>query len=365
MNQSLFGPLIIPYQNVNPLVFPTRLYPGTHLDFFITGTPLQQPIASLDARVSLLRSQVYAESTKRTYSSYLSSYKHFCFQNGIPLVPISQQNLGRYIAHLTFRCKYSSITNDLSIIRILHLESGFINPLESYYVSTLKKGTRRFLGDSVNRKLPITPTILLGIFSQLSLKLPLHVTFWAACLVAFFSFFRKSNLFMHSQSQKTKFLCRSHVSFSPSGAVISVDWSKTIQYSQRVLSIPLPFIKNSPMCPSTSLYLTQNLVPGARPNSSPFQYPLGSTVQVLTYSKFLLLLQDFLRGLHIDPKSYSGHSFRRGGASFALECGVPAELIQSQGDWRSNAYQAYLDPSFKSRQQVSNVLSAAIIKNYS
>lgn len=33
----------------------------------------------------------------------------------------------------------------------------------------------------------------------------------------------------------------------------------------------------------------------------------------------------------------SGHSFRRGGASFALACGVSTDLIQSQGDWRSDA----------------------------
>ena len=26
-----------------------------------------------------------------------------------------------------------------------------------------------------------------------------------------------------------------------------------------------------------------------------------------------------------------------GGASFAMECGIPCELIQAQGDWRSDA----------------------------
>ena len=58
----------------------------------------------------------------------------------------------------------------------------------------------------------------------------------------------------------------------------------------------------------------------------------------------------------IDSSKYSGHSFRRGGASFALECGVPVDLIQSQGDWRSNAYQSYIDPSLQFRQSVANTL---------
>ena len=43
-----------------------------------------------------------------------------------------------------------------------------------------------------------------------------------------------------------------------------------------------------------------------------------------------------------DPDTVSGHSFRRGGATFAALAGVPAELIKLQGDWRSSAYELYI-----------------------
>ena len=47
----------------------------------------------------------------------------------------------------------------------------------------------------------------------------------------------------------------------------------------------------------------------------------------------------------------SGHSFRRGGCSFAFEANVPPGLIQRQSDWRSHVY--YTVPSipwcFRSR----------------
>ena len=44
-----------------------------------------------------------------------------------------------------------------------------------------------------------------------------------------------------------------------------------------------------------------------------------------------------------DASSFSSHSFCRGGASWALQCGVPGEVVQSLGDWRSDCYKQYLD----------------------
>ena len=35
----------------------------------------------------------------------------------------------------------------------------------------------------------------------------------------------------------------------------------------------------------------------------------------------------------INADDYSGHAFRRGGATFAMKSGVPVPLIKCQGDW--------------------------------
>lgn len=40
--------------------------------------------------------------------------------------------------------------------------------------------------------------------------------------------------------------------------------------------------------------------------------------------------------------SVSGHSFWRGGASFAYQAGVPDLVIQRQGDWLSPCYREYI-----------------------
>ena len=60
----------------------------------------------------------------------------------------------------------------------------------------------------------------------------------------------------------------------------------------------------------------------------------------------------------LDASQYSGRSFPRGGAQFALQCGLSTELIKLQGDWRSNACERYLEPSFELRKQVSETMGA-------
>ena len=38
---------------------------------------------------------------------------------------------------------------------------------------------------------------------------------------------------------------------------------------------------------------------------------------------------------------YAGHSFRQGGKTFAMRCGVPVELVMVQGDWKPNTYELF------------------------
>ena len=78
-----------------------------------------------------------------------------------------------------------------------------------------------------------------------------------------------------------------------------------------------------------------------------FVYKEGGTLKVLTYSKFTSKLKETLDKCGIDSWNFSGHSFRRGGATFALHCGVPSDYIKLQGDWKSNAYECYLDHSLR------------------
>lgn len=66
----------------------------------------------------------------------------------------------------------------------------------------LIRGIRRSSDNAATRsKLPITPTDLNEIRKQLTLTDSFDATFWAACLVAFYSFFRKANLLLLSRDK--------------------------------------------------------------------------------------------------------------------------------------------------------------------
>ena len=68
----------------------------------------------------------------------------------------------------------------------------------------------------------------------------------------------------------------------------------------------------------------------------------------LTHSLFVTTVKRLVGLIGLNPDSVAGHSFRRGGASFAAY-----SFIKLIGDWRSNAYLAYIIIPTSSRVQVT------------
>lgn len=319
-------------------------------------------IDCLDDRVRWLQGQVFARSTRLTYASQRKLYFHFCNLSDICPVPLSQDDACRYIAFLSQRLAYNSIKQYINVVRILHLEAGLINPFHNcWQVNMLLKGAKRALGVAIKQKLPITPDILRSMFTLVDFSSPLDVTFWASCLVAFFSLFRKSNLLVKSLASfdPSLHLCRKDASFSHEGVTLAVRWSKTIQYRQRTLHIPLPRITDCPLCPTHTLILCLRLC-DSPPDAPLFTYPSRRGWLPLTVNIFQEKLQSFLARLDLNPSDYSGHSFRHGGASFALECGLPTEAVKAQGDWTSNAYERYIHCSWDMRKRLAATLGNSI-----
>ena len=319
-------------------------------------------LRSLDVNVHWRQGHVFAQSTRLTYASQRKLYLRFCNLAAIMPVPLSQDNACRYIAFLSERLSYNSIKQYINVVRILHLEAGHVNPfLTCWQIDTLLKGTKRVLGVSIKQKLPITVDILRRMFTLVDLSCPLDVTFWASCLVAFFSFFRKSNLLVKGMESfdHNLHLCRRDANFSPDGVTLSVRWSKTIQYRQRTLHVPLPRVRDSPLCPSQALILSLRLC-NSPPEAPLFTYRTHSGWLPLTVRVFQSKLTTYLSTLGVNASDYSGHSFRRGGATFALECGLPTEVIKAHGDWISNAYENYLHPSWEMRKKLAATLGSYV-----
>lgn len=192
---------------------------------------------------------------------------------------------------------------------------------------------------------------------------------WALFLVAFYSFLRKSNLVVDAINVVSpKVLLCSNLSTSAVGFQLQVSHTKTIQFRQRILSIPLPEIAGSSLCPVAAL--RQHFAINRLSISS--QTPLFSVWcnslrkhKPITYAQFSSFLKSCVLYLGLDPATFSPHSFRRGGASFAFACGVPSELIQLQGDWKSDAYLVYLHMSDAQKYQAVRAMAHEIARNFS
>ena len=255
--------------------------------------------------------------------------------------------LCRFVAWLARTMRPNSIKQYLNIVRILHLENGLPNPLEGdYLLTSVVKGVQRKKGNFTRKKLPITIGILRSFRSVLDLRTSQDLTFWAACLVAFFGMLRKSSLFpRHAPAHHmTLGSCTVH----DWGMSISVAYSKTIQFQERQAYVALPWNKLcKDLCPASALIGALKFSRCCQATNFLFTFISHSRKHCMTYSLFTTMLTHVLERLGLDTADYSGHSLRRGGASHALSVGLPAEVIMAQGDWRSLSYLEYLDHSDK------------------
>ena len=64
--------------------------------------------------------------------------------------------------------------------------------------------------------------------------------------------------------------------------------------------------------------------------------------KLFTYQKFQAQLRHCLVDIGLEPSHNASQSFRRGGAFFAFQAGVPIQMIKILGDWKSGAVLLYL-----------------------
>ena len=285
-------------------------------------------------------------------------FLRFCSEFGLAPVPASTKTVIRFLIHLSATCKYSTIINYLSAVNVLHRHFGHdITFQDVFAVKLIVPGLRRILGDAHEQKLPITPEILLRL--RCTLPADSDSGFWAAMLIGFYSFFRKSNLVPKSAKDfdPSKTLLRKDIIVRTWGLVICVKWSKTIQFKERHLLIPVVRLPSShPLCPVQAYERHLRLFP-APPSSPAFLCYRGDLATPITHSTFTTKLRTSLSLAGFKASNYSGHSFRRGGATFAFRCGAPVELISLQGDWSSDAVLLYIAQPLERRLSVAHLIA--------
>ena len=100
----------------------------------------------------------------------------------------------------------------------------------------------------------------------------------------------------------------------------------------------------TPLDPIQALVNAFKVCTHADPAEPAFAIPTrDGGVAFLTHRLFVETLRSCLRKIGVNPSEFSGHSFRRDGATFAHRMGVPPLIIKLMGDWSSDAYMTYID----------------------
>ena len=295
------------------------------------------------------RRQAYAEGSQRNLRIQLETFLLFCIYFGFSYLPVQTETLSLYAQFLSRSFKSTqSIKNYLSGVKTMHLLLGYsTDHINEFLINLGLKGIARSHPHLVKQARAITPEILLKLFSYLDVQDPFDATIWCLFLFAFFLFARKSNLVPNSKKEfkSGKFLRREDVYFQDDILLVIMRWSKTNQFGQRVLKIPLLRIPGSVLCPVTA-YLQMCKLIRAKSDDPLFVLPHK---KVVTYKIFQVVLKDLISKIGLDAQEFSSHSFRRGGTTFAFQSRVPTDLIKLHGDWKSDCYQKYLSCSLEDK----------------
>ena len=307
----------------------------------------------------------FAEGTRGNLRIQWETYMLFCIYFDFQPLPATSTALALYAQFLSRSFKsVSAIKNYVSGVRTLHLVLDLEVPqFGQYDLKLALKGLQRQVQHSPRQALPITPAILMSIHSCLNMQSPTDATFWCLFVFAFFCLARKSNLVPISRHtfDPKKQLTRADIQVHEHCLVVTFSWTKTIQFAQKNLQIPLIPMPNSNLCPVKAYRRMVELTPGFGELPA-FMLNKPSGRVPLTYKEFQRVLKHLVGQVGLDPTQYSSHSFRRGGATWAFKAGVPGELIKTQGDWSSDAYLRYLDMSLETRTMVAQYMVKAIMQ---
>ena len=147
-----------------------------------------EELEKLKSEARGFKKSAFATTTQKTYRCQLKCFLQFCLEHKCVALPVSPDTMLCYVAFLARKMVPTSIACYLNVVRILHVEAGYSNPLESYELAMVKRGIKREKGLPPNQKEPITLAILARVHASLDFASPADLAFWACCLLGFYGF---------------------------------------------------------------------------------------------------------------------------------------------------------------------------------
>ena len=235
---------------------------------------------------------------------------------------------------------FEDIQHVLSSEKFLHDIEGHIYAGDTFKLKVLLRGLKRKLAKFTKQALPITPEMLILMYQFVDITKPGDLAHSTAFLFALRLLYRKSSIAPESLAgfNCVTGLSREKAIISKNVVLVFQNFSKTNQF--------MATTRTTPLVPGNILALDpvfhyQKLVSEHNaPSSCPaFSFYIRGVLKCVTRKSFT----DYLCKIGLDPNLWSGHSFRRGGASLLYRLGIDPLTIQACGDWSSDTFLRYLE----------------------
>lgn len=272
-------------------------------------------------------------------------------------LPCLPDQTALYATWLARTLKYTSIINYLSGLNYFLRQNGSpVIDYKDFIIQTTLKGIKRDKGDMPRQAEPILPSMLRRMFHNLRGSAG-HTAWRAAVLCSFRALLRKCQV-----TTSDAVLCRKDFKFFKWGMILQIRRSKTIQFGQRVLDIPVANCHDITLC---AVYWTRRHFAElpAVDTEPAFRLPDGYGGSFpLTYDIYQGMLKLFAAKAGLDPSKLSTHSLRRGGCTYLAMTGSSLEELRVRGDWSSDSIFAYLKTPLAVRI-INDIRVASLLAN--
>ena len=301
----------------------------------------------------------FAKNSKQNVLSQIRQWFYFAVYFQLTVLPASPENLCLFMELMSKTSGYGHCKNVLSGVKYLHAATGHSFPSDNFGLDVTLQGLKRRLKGTPHMALPIDPVILRRMYKYINIKKPGDLALWCGYLVAFYCLFRKANVVpKDSQFDPDCILTRDDIEIDEEGnrVLIFVNFSKTNQYMKKSHVIPVPGNSDPALdlLRHMKLLYSSVQVPGAAPAFS------FSKKNFITHRLYTVRLKELLLKAGLEPALYSGHSFRRGGASYLYSIGGTTLMVQTLGDWASQVFTRYLHLSMDDRLAAQELIASNI-----
>lgn len=309
----------------------------------------------IQASLALQRSSL-APGTLKTYAAMEAKALAGCKLLDIDSEePLSEQSLCLLAAW--FCSRFSSASLKVFVAAVARWqERKFQVPIPRATAwRELTRGVKRVYAgvDAPRQATPFTISHLISLHTLLDDSFYARRS-WCMCLFAFFGVLRISEYASDRlRASDVRLIKGATAKWS---LVITIPFSKSSEASQEVLLAA----RGDVLCPVRAWVAYRGALSRvvASSKTAPAFVVAAGSVKVFGVAPFGKFIKAAASRLGLDPDSFSGHSFRRGGATAMFEAGVPEVAIQTHGRWRSDAYKRYIHGTRQVRMMATVGLSS-------